>query len=52
MQCKQSDMTAQKFNVRQFISSIIAMEDVVDEGLRKLRDAGDTEVKILVNIDQ
>src|SRR5699024_2700957 len=43
---------SQTLNVRQFISSVIAMDDVVDEGLRKLRDAGETEVKILVKIDQ
>lgn len=41
-----------KLNVRQFISSIIEMDDVVDQGLRKLREAGETEVKILVKIDQ
>jgi len=41
-----------KLNVRQFISSVIEMDDVVDQGLRKLRDAGETEVKILVKIDQ
>lgn len=41
-----------KLNVGQFISSVIDMDDVVDQGLRKLREAGETEVKILVQIDQ
>lgn len=41
-----------QLDVRQFISSVIDMDQVVDQGLRKLREAGETEVKVLVKIDQ
>lgn len=42
--------TSGKIDLAQFITSTIAPEDIVEQGFRRLRDHGESEIKILVEL--